>query len=608
MSKAKRPTKKFLLEVAWEVCNQVGGIYTVLRSKVPEASTHWGADYALLGPYLENNVSTDFEPKTPDSSLVGKTVKCMQEMGYGVHYGTWLVSGRPTIVLFDINTVMHELGNIKYFYYQNHHIKFDTHDPLIDQVMAFGFLIKTFISEMARFALAKHTTVIAHFHEWMGGTAIPDIRKEQIPVRTVFTTHATVLGRFLAMNDAAFYDHLPFLDWEKEAQHFNIQAIARLERACAHGAHFFSTVSEVTGRECLHLLGRYPDGVLPNGFNVERYSVLHEVQNVHQQYKSLINRFVMGHFFQSYSFDLDNTLYFFTSGRYEFQNKGYDLTLEALARLNWRLKEEKAKETIVMFIVTKRPIHSINPNVLNSRAVLEEIERNCDSIVETLKDKLFEQAASNDSDHRMPQLNDMIDDYWKLRYRRTIRSWKTNQLPSIVTHNMVDDSTDQVLNFLRSANLLNHPEDRVKFVYHPDFISSTNPLFRMDYGDFVRGCHLGVFPSNYEPWGYTPLECLVRGVSTVTSDLAGFGDYAKRIDIADEKHGLYVVERSKRNYHDAAQDLADILYRFVKTSRKDRIDMRNKCEDLSECFDWKNLYSEYLNAYQEVMKQWSIAQ
>jgi len=607
VAKQKKIQKRHLVEVAWEVCNQVGGIYTVIRSKVPTAKEKWGKDYTLLGPYLDENTATDVELVSPDNSLAGKAVKNMRAMGYNVHFGTWLVSGRPTSVLFDIHSVMHKLGDIKYYYYQNHHIQFDNHDPLIDQVMAFGYLVKVFISEITRLALEKDVTILAHFHEWMAGTAIPDLRREQVPARLIFTTHATILGRYLAMNDAGFYDHLPFLDWEKEAQHFNINAVARLERACAHGSHVFTTVSEVTGRECLHLLGRNPDHILPNGFNVERYSVLHEVQNVHQEYKSMIQRFVMGHFFQSYSFDLDKTLFFFTSGRYEYQNKGYDMTLEALARLNWRLKQENAKETIVMFIITKRPIHSVNPNVMNSRAMLEEIERNCDSIVQQLKKRLFTHAASNDVDHRLPQLNEFVDDYWKLRYRRTIRSWKSGDLPSIVTHNMHDDSSDAVLNYLRSANLLNHKDDRVKFVYHPDFISSSNPLFRMEYGDFVRGCHLGIFPSNYEPWGYTPLECLVRGVATVTSDLAGFGDYSKRVDLADEDHGLFVVERSRKDYHSAADDLANILYKVVKTSRKDRIEMRNRCEDLSERFDWKYLYSEYMKSYDKSMEQLRIA-
>ncbi|MEM6830765.1 MAG: glycogen synthase, partial [Bacteroidota bacterium] len=406
MPKRNQHDEKILIEVAWEVCNQVGGIYTVIRSKIPTAMKFWGDNYALLGPYVSEDISTDFEPLPPDDSIMGKAALKMQAMGLGVHFGCWLVSGRPRTILFDLRSAMKELGKIKYFYHRNHHIQFDHHDFLMDQVLAFGYLVKIYFSLLASMSLEKDIRVYGHFHEWMAGTAIPDIRKEQIPVRTVFTTHATVLGRYLAMNDPCFYDHLPFLNWEYEANNFNVDAIARIERACAHGAHVFTTVSDVTGKECTHLLGRSPDQILPNGFNIQRYGALHEVQNAHQTFKTMIQHFVMGHFFQTYSFDLDKTLFFFTSGRYEYRNKGYDLVLEALARLNWMLKRENAEETIVMFIITKRPVYSINPGVLNSRAVMQEIDRNCDLILEQVKERLFNYAASTPSNHKLPDLND----------------------------------------------------------------------------------------------------------------------------------------------------------------------------------------------------------
>jgi len=604
---AKKQLKNTILtEVAWEVCNQVGGIYTVIRSKVPVMIDKWNENYLLLGPYIHQNVATDFEPAKSDNSSMSKAVDRLKEMGMEVHYGTWLVSGRPKTVLFNPNSVMHELGNIKYFYNENHHIDFKNHDPLMDQVLAFGYMVKTFLSELARICLADGVQVLSHFHEWMAGTAIPDLRKEQIPVKTVFTTHATMLGRYLAMNDPFFYDHLPFLNWEVEAKNFNIDAVVRLERACAHGSHIFTTVSDVTGQECIHLLGRAPDQILPNGLNIERFSVLHEVQNIHQKYKTKIQHFVMGHFFQSYSFNLDKTLFFFTSGRFEYRNKGYDLALEALARLNWKMKEANSDMTVVMFIVTRQPVQSISPHVLNSRAVLEEIDDNCDSILKLIKKKLFHHAASNQEDHRLPSLNDMVDDYWRLRYRRTIQSWKTGNLPSVVTHNLVDDANDEVLQFLRNSNLVNKAEDKVKFVYHPDFISTSSPLFGLDYSEFVRGCHLGIFPSYYEPWGYTPVECLASGVPAVTSDLSGFGDYIKNVPTGNKEHGMYIVERAKKDFNASADDLAEILFEFVQTTRKERIAMRNKSEDLSEVFDWKNLYSEYQKAYILASKSVSI--
>ena len=165
----------------------------------------------------------------------------------------------------------------------------------------------------------------------MGAAAIPEIRRLNLPVATVFTTHATLLGRYLATGDNWFYNHLPNINWHADAKRYNIEARVLLERAAAHGAHVFTTVSSVTAQECEHLLGRRVDAVLPNGLNIERFIARHESENLHKIYKEKIHKFVMGHFFQSYHFDLNRTLYFFTSGRYEYRNKGFDLT-RALAR------------------------------------------------------------------------------------------------------------------------------------------------------------------------------------------------------------------------------------------------------------------------------------
>jgi len=593
--------KVLLTEIAWEVCNQVGGIYTVIRSKVPEMVRQWSENYFLIGPYAAQEASTDFEEFALPHSAVQKAVEECRSNGMAIYTGVWLVSGRPNTILFDYNSVMDKLGDVKYYYWQHHNIEFKNHDPLLDQVLAFGYMVHHFLSALARYNLDEGVETLAHFHEWMAASAIPDIRKEQIPIRMVFTTHATLLGRYLAMNDPGFYEHLPYVDWENEAKHFNIHATVKLERACVHGAHVFSTVSEVTGKECIHLLGRRPDTTLPNGFNIERFSVLHKVQNLHHKYKALLEQFVKGHFFHSYSFDLNNTLYFFTSGRFEYLNKGYDLTLEALARLNHHLKEHNSPMTIVMFFITKQPVHSINPNVLNSRAMLDKIYTNCDAIIDQIRDRFYRHAASSDGNHRLPNLNEMVDDYWKLRHRRTIQTWKSDQLPPVVTHNLVDDQNDQILNFLRNANLVNREEDRVKVVYHPDFISSANPLFGMEYDDFVRACHLGVFPSYYEPWGYTPLECLARGVAAITSDLSGFGDFIKNVPIGDEEHGIHVINRNNKSFDQAAEELMQKMLNFINTGKRARIDMRNKSEDLSETFDWRNLYQHYENAYQQAL-------
>ncbi len=597
------PADVKLFEIAWEVCNQVGGIYTVIRSKVPSVIKKIGKEnYFLIGPYFEEQAAAHFDPATDFSTPIGKAVLKMQERGFDVHYGHWIVSGRPNVVLFNPYSVYDKLGEIKYALWQDYHISVPANDELLDKVAAFGYQVKEFFLYLctADFCLGE---VIAHFHEWMAGLPIPGIRKDNLNVKVVFTTHATLLGRYLAMNDKEFYEHLPFYNWEAEAAKFNVKSIAEIERASAHGAHVFTTVSEVTAKECIHLLGRAPDLLLPNGLNIRRFEALHQIQNQHMQVKDKIHDFVMGHFFQSYSFDLDKTLYFFTSGRYEYHNKGYDLTLEALARLNWKMQQAKSDMTVVSFFITKRPFYTFNPDVLQSKAQIDDIHRVCDEITEQLGKRLYTQITSSAGVYQFPNLSEMVDDYLRLKLRRNVQSWKTHQLPKIVTHTIIDDAKDEILNFLRRANLVNNRHDRVKVVYHPDFISTANPLFKMDYTQFVRGCHLGIFPSMYEPWGYTPLECLASGLPSVTSDLAGFGNYVQQNVPNNEENGMYIIKRSGRDFFEAAEDLANQLFNFVQKSRRERISLRYKCEEASLHFDWSNLGKYYDEAYKLALQR-----
>lgn len=604
-SSLRRITKRqvnqaLLLEAAWEVVNQVGGIYTVVRSKTPDTIKKWGDNYVLLGPYMPQQAASEFEPIENLQGPVGQAVQTMRENGIGVHYGVWLVSGRPKVILFDLGTVMHRLGEIKYLLWEDHGISSSGDDQLVNDVIAFGELVKVFVSTLEH-QKGFDKRLILHIHEWMAASGIPALRKENTSAKIVFTTHATMLGRYLAMNDPNFYDHLSFVDWEKEAKHFNIETAVGLERAAAHGCHVFSTVSEVTAKECRQLLGRDPEVILPNGINNERFEALHEFQNLHLEYKNRIHQFTMSHFFSSYNFDLDKTLYFFTSGRYEYRNKGYDLTLEALARLNHRLKTENSDITIVMFFITKRPFSTINPQILQTRAVLEEFKYTVENITRQVGDRLLFEALEQDSP-KLPDLSKFVDDYWRLRYRRTLQSWKSDNLPPVVTHNLHDDASDEILNFLRTSNLVNNEDDRVKIVYHPDFINYTNPLFSMEYSQFVRGCHMGVFPSYYEPWGYTPLECLARGVPAITSDLAGFGDYSQQNVKDPHLSGIHVVKRNERSFDDAAGQLANKLHSFIRLSRRERIEMRNKVEASAQLFDWSNLTRYYDHAYDMCMK------
>ena len=412
------PAGPVLLEVAWEVCNQVGGIYQVLRSKAPLMVQRWGDRYILVGPYEPRSAAVEFEEIRP-GGWIAKAINALREQGLVVHYGRWLVPGRPKVMLIEHWQGPEHLADCKYRLWREHGIGTPEQDWLIDGVVSFADATRRLFGALAEArsayprAASGGAPFVGHFHEWMGGLAIADLRRMALPVATVFTTHATLLGRYIASSRDDFYEQLPWLDQETEAQRFNIVPQHQIERACAHGAHVFTTVSSITAEECTHLLGRPVDVVLPNGLTIGLYNAGHEQQRLHGEYKEQIHKFTMGHFFPSYSFDLDRTLYFFTSGRFEPRNKGFDLCLEAMARLNAELKASNLGKNVVLFIISRRPTRSINALAMEKRGVLNELAEVCEKITDGVRQRLFARAASGGKLY----LEDLVDEYWMLRYR-----------------------------------------------------------------------------------------------------------------------------------------------------------------------------------------------
>jgi len=316
--------------------------------------------------------------------------------------------------------------------------------------------------------------VIAHFHEWLASVALPLCRKRRIDVTTIFTTHATLLGRYLCAGSVDFYNNLQYFDVDHEAGKRGIYHRYCIERAGAHAADVFTTVSHITAYEAEHLLKRKPDGVLPNGLNVVKFQAIHEFQNLHAIKKNVINDFVRGHFYGHYDFDLDNTLYFFTAGRYEYRNKGVDMFIESLARLNYRLKSSGSKVTVVAFIIMPAATHSYTVEALRGQAVTKSLQATVDEIKDSIGRRLFEKAAryTGESGTEVPDPKDLLTNQDKILLKRRVFALKRSSYPAIVTHNMADDANDPILNQIRRVQLFNHPSDRVKIIFHPEVFFS----------------------------------------------------------------------------------------------------------------------------------------
>jgi glycogen(starch) synthase len=433
----------------------------------------------------------------------------------------------------------------------------------------------------------------------MASVGLVLVRKRLLDVATIFTTHATLLGRYLCAGSVDFYNSMHKFDVDYEAGRRQIYHRYCIERGAAHCADVFTTVSHITAYEAENLLKKKPDGVLPNGLNVIKFSAMHEFQNLHAQFKEEIHNFTRGHFYGHYDFDLDNTLYFFTAGRYEYTNKGVDMFLEALARVNQRLKYINSPITVVAFIVMPAAQHSFTVDALKGQAVTKQLSETVELITQKIGKRMFETCLKQ----IVPDPEDLLTEEELVLLKRRIFTLKRDALPPIVTHNMADDHNDPILNHVRRLNLFNRREDRVKVVFHPEFLNSNNPLFGLDYDDFVRGFHLGVFPSYYEPWGYTPAECTVMGVPSVTTNLSGFGSYMEENIENPQDYGIYIVDRRMKSVEESIQQLADVMIQFCQKSRRQRINLRNRTERLSDVLDWRRMGLEYVKARHLAMRR-----
>ncbi|CAM4384523.1 unnamed protein product [Leuciscus chuanchicus] len=612
-----------LFEIAWEVSNKVGGIYTVIQTKARLTCEEWGENYFLVGPYMESNVRTQVELIEPCNPALRRTIDKMNSSGCKVYFGRWLIEGSPYVILLDVGFTAWSLDRWKSELWEKCGIGVPWFDREANDAVLFGFLTAWLLGEYAA-QCDDPPHIVAHFHEWLAGLGLVLCRQRQLPIATIFTTHATLLGRYLCAGSVDFYNNLAEFNVDKEAGDRQIYHRYCLERAAARCTHVFTTVSQITAIEAEHLLKRKPDFVTPNGLNVKKFSAMHEFQNLHAQSKARIQEFVRGHFYgsgfiihaiiftcpytitlcQTYvfllfcvpcrhlDFNLDKTVFLFIAGRYEFSNKGADIFLEALARLNYLLRVNHSEVTVIAFFIMPARTNNFNVETLKGQAVRKQLWDTAQTVKERFGKKLYESLLVG----QLPDVSKMLDKEDFTIMKRAIFATQRQCLPPVCTHNMLEDSSDPILNCIRRIGLFNTSQDRVKVIFHPEFLSSTSPLLPMDYEEFVRGCHLGVFPSYYEPWGYTPAECTVMGIPSISTNLSGFGCFMEEHISDPSAYGIYILDRRYRGVDESCNQLTSFLFQFCQQSRRQRIIQRNRTERLSDLLDWRYLGRYYISA------------
>ncbi len=527
----------YVFETSWEVCNKMGGIHTVLSTKALTLVEQFGNHLIFIGPdfYTEKQDISEFKP---DESLFPEWKEFLQKEGLRVRIGRWKVVGNPVAVLIDFSPFIPQKNEILARFWELY--KVDSLSGQWDYIEAslFGYAVGKVIENFYKCYLNVNHKVIAHFNEWMTGSGALYLKNKLPQVATIFTTHATVVGRSLAGNGEPIYDHLQSFNADLRSHDLGVIAKHSLEKNSAINADCFTTVSEITAKECMQFMQRKVDVVTPNGFEnnfVPQPDEFNTKRDLARKKLKKVTEALLG-----YSI-AEDALFVANSGRYEYRNKGIDVFLDGLKNLNE--DESYTRETIVFVLIPA--------NNYGAR-----------------KDLIDKLNGTSDTELDNPFL----------------------------THGLNDLGYDPIINKLQDIHLNNEQDDTVKLIFVPSYLNGDDGIFNLPYYDILIGMDLTAFPSYYEPWGYTPLESLAFSIPTITTNLAGFGiwasEYSKGID-----DGVAVIERNDHNMQEASLQIAASIKKFALKSADEVNDIRAKAQQISSKVEWDSLISHYFEAY-----------
>jgi glycogen(starch) synthase len=578
----------YLFEISWEVCNKVGGINTVLSSKSRYACSEFKKKYFTIGPYIKDKARGEFvQHSAPD--FLKEAFERVKPLGILCRFGKWLVPGEPSTILIEYEGFSYRNDELKKRYWEEYGI--DSlgsayHD--YDVPMVWSSAVGALLREVEKIVDEK---IIAHCHEWLSAGTILYLKDLESKVKTIFTTHATMLGRALTGEGRELYNELDKLNPEEEAKKIGITAKHHTEKAAAEHSDIFSTVSEITAFEAEKLLGKKPDMILPNGIDESAKSV-EELLIQHQLFRERIRHFITYCFFPYYSFDIEQSLTFYIAARYEFRGKGMDMLIDALSELNRKLTEDKSEKTIVVLFLVPAGGTIIKENIVENKEafndIVESIQPEKNDIINRLTRAIISKKRVCEN-VLLPK--DVISEL-----KKKLHAFKKSGRPELVTHYLPDEQNDAIVKKLKSCDLTNSESSKVKVVFYPTYLTGSDGLLNLNYSETIIGCHLGIFPSIYEPWGYTPVESAIRGVPAITTDLAGFGNFLIKEKLEDE--GISVLRYFGKSYQDRVKELADSLYHFASLNRQKRIDYKIKARNTATKVSWKELIKNYFRAYE----------
>ena len=538
-------TPDYIFESSWEVCNKVGGIYTVLSTRAKTLQNVFPDRIFFIGPdvWLENPLFTEDE-----KMLLAWHKHATEKDGLKIRIGRWNIPGYPIAILVDFTPFYEQKNDI----YTQAWIDYQV-DSLhaygdYDEASMFSYAAGKVVESYYRYNLQASDKVIYQAHEWMTGLGALYIQKHVPEIATIFTTHATSIGRSIAGNNKPLYDYLFAYNGDQMAQELNMESKHSIEKQIAHHVDCFTTVSEITNHECSELLDKSADVVLMNGFEddfVPKGTLFAKKRkHARETLLNMANKLMGIHL-------TDDTMIIGTSGRYEFKNKGINVYLEALNRLT---RDKNLKKEVLAFIYVPGWVGEAR---------------------EDLRERL-----DSDKDYDTPL-----------------------ECP-FITHWLHNMSHDQVLDMLKYLNMSNGADTKVKVVFVPCYLDGKDGILNELYYDLLIGMDLSVYPSYYEPWGYTPLESIAFKVPTITTDLAGFGLWVNSLKGGSStlKDGVKVIHRTDYNYSEVADVIKDTISEFSTLTDTEINKIRKNAANIAEKALWKHFIQYYYEAYDVALR------
>ena len=532
----------YIFESSWEVCNKVGGIYTVLSTRAKTLQETMKDRIIFIGPdFWKEKESPYF---CEDAKLFADWREKAVADGLSVRVGRWDVPGKPVAILVDFQPYFEKKNDIYGWLWENYQVDSLHAYGDYDEASMFSYAAALVVESYYLYYIKnKKKRVIYHANEWMCGLGALYVNNKLPQIGTVFTTHATSIGRSIAGNMKPLYDYLFAYNGDQMADELNMQSKHSIEKQTALHVDCFTTVSDITANECKELLDKPVDVVLPNGFDnsfvPQSAAVFTRKRKAARKRLLSVANALLGE-----NLD-DDTLIISTSGRYEFRNKGIDVFVEAMNRL---LRDKDLKKKVVAFI---------------------EVPGWVGEPRKDLQERLKDTQNTPDTPLDVPQIT-----HW--------------------LHNM---SHDNVLGMMKYYDMHNRKDECVKVIFLPCYLDGKDGIVNMTYYDIVLGNDLCIYPSYYEPWGYTPLEAVAFHVPCVTTDLAGFGLWANSVfgHYGEIEDGVKVIHRTDYNYSEVADVIKDTVAKFSAMSKKQVDACRKAADNLSK----KALWSEFIKYYEE---------